>query len=144
MAAHSHSNTKERKLFFVLIVPLLYILCPQMDERPVTDSTLSIVFLSDNTLSPMVNETAKSIKSEQVEVAKEGQSNVNDIDRLDPWECWWRDRAEFFERRGYRLRPRYQPGWIPTWRTTNKHRLRCEDSVTQHVCHWKADIVIYD
>ncbi|KAJ7166496.1 hypothetical protein C8R43DRAFT_196604 [Mycena crocata] len=30
----------------------------------------------------------------------------------------WRDLYMFLLRRGYRLRPRYDPGWVPSWRCT--------------------------
>ncbi|KAI0350534.1 kinase-like protein [Trametes cingulata] len=31
-------------------------------------------------------------------------------------ERYWRDRQEFLESRGYMLRPRYKPDWVPSWR----------------------------
>ena len=34
---------------------------------------------------------------------------------LDANEVRWRDKQQFLERRGYMLRPRYRPGWIPSW-----------------------------
>lgn len=35
---------------------------------------------------------------------------------LTPEEERWRDRQQFLESVGYLLRPRYRPGWIPSWR----------------------------
>ena len=35
---------------------------------------------------------------------------------LAPEEERWRDRQQFLESVGYMLRPRYRPGWIPSWR----------------------------
>ncbi|KAJ8481569.1 hypothetical protein ONZ51_g5906 [Trametes cubensis] len=35
---------------------------------------------------------------------------------LSAEEVYWRDRQELLESRGYMLRPRYRPDWIPSWR----------------------------
>ena len=37
-----------------------------------------------------------------------------------PQEEWWRQRSELFERRGYRMRPRFRPGWVPSWQVKRK------------------------
>lgn len=47
----------------------------------------------------------------------------------------WRDRYTFFLGRGYQLRPRYAPGWIPSWIGTDIDPFYCEDAVEQIVCH---------
>ncbi|KAI0310990.1 hypothetical protein OF83DRAFT_1088003 [Amylostereum chailletii] len=39
----------------------------------------------------------------------------------------WRDRQLFLESKGYMLRPRLRPGWTPSWKTSKKSPLRCED-----------------
>lgn len=36
--------------------------------------------------------------------------------RLTDDELYWRDHQEFLEAHGYMLRPRYRPGWTPSWR----------------------------
>ncbi|KAN0128834.1 Protein kinase-like domain containing protein [Lactarius tabidus] len=46
---------------------------------------------------------------------------------LDEREVWWIERQEALEASGYMLRPRYRPGWIPSWRSTNKFPLDVED-----------------
>lgn len=49
-------------------------------------------------------------------------------------ELWWKNRYESVEARGYRMRPRYHPDWVPSWRKQpmkGKKRVRagdCEDS----------------
>ncbi|KAI0077834.1 hypothetical protein K474DRAFT_1674588 [Panus rudis PR-1116 ss-1] len=48
---------------------------------------------------------------------------------LASWEVEWRDRAIFLRSRGYLLRPRYQPGWQPSWINTNRDPHFCEDSI---------------
>ncbi|KAI0077826.1 hypothetical protein K474DRAFT_1039953 [Panus rudis PR-1116 ss-1] len=48
---------------------------------------------------------------------------------LRPWEIPWRDRAVYLRERGYILRPRYQPGWKPSWINTHRDPHFCEDSI---------------
>jgi hypothetical protein len=46
---------------------------------------------------------------------------ILDDPALDPGERWWRDMGPFLEQSGYKLRPRYQPGWRPSWEGTTGH-----------------------
>ena len=46
---------------------------------------------------------------------------------LGELETWWVEHQEALEAAGYMLRPRYRPGWIPSWRGTNKYYLNLED-----------------
>ena len=50
-----------------------------------------------------------------------------EIGGIDSIEAWWVERQESLERAGYMLRPRYRPGWKPSWVGTNKDYSRCED-----------------
>ncbi|KAJ8463347.1 hypothetical protein ONZ51_g10315 [Trametes cubensis] len=34
---------------------------------------------------------------------------------LSEAEIWWRDHQRWLEERGYMLRPRYHPDWVPSW-----------------------------
>jgi len=43
-------------------------------------------------------------------------------------EIYWRDHQEWLLECGYRLRPRYQPDWTPSWEKSGKPTLLCEDS----------------
>lgn len=43
------------------------------------------------------------------------------------------DRAVFLESKGYRLRPRFLPGWTPSWKTRSLDPYLCEDGVIHHV-----------
>lgn len=38
-----------------------------------------------------------------------------DEPELTDAECWWRDHQNWLAERGYMLRPRYRPGWVPSW-----------------------------
>ena len=42
-------------------------------------------------------------------------------------ERWWVERQEALEQAGYMLRPRFRPGWQPSWTGTNKLFLDFED-----------------
>lgn len=54
--------------------------------------------------------------------------------KLTSMERFWRDRQEFFVSRGYTLRSRYRPDWIPSWRRHPTLRLiDAEDHVSWHV-----------
>lgn len=46
---------------------------------------------------------------------------------LGPSEELWRDRSAWLESKGYRLRARYQPGWVPSWKSNGKMFMQCED-----------------
>ncbi|KIJ57761.1 hypothetical protein HYDPIDRAFT_120370, partial [Hydnomerulius pinastri MD-312] len=47
-------------------------------------------------------------------------------------EVFWRDRYTFFLSRGYKLRPRYHPDWVPSWEGKDNVILSfCEDRIAQ-------------
>ena len=42
-------------------------------------------------------------------------------------EMWWRDRYYALESYGYKLRPRYHPNWVPSWKESGKEYYAVED-----------------
>ena len=46
---------------------------------------------------------------------------------IGPHETWWVERQEALEQAGYMLRPRYRPGWKPSWAGTDKYHGNFED-----------------
>jgi hypothetical protein len=52
---------------------------------------------------------------------------------LDSGEIYWRDHQKWLEGHGYMLRPRYRPGWIPSWIGTNIPGIGCEDGPSLEV-----------
>ncbi|KAI9059877.1 kinase-like protein [Trametes sanguinea] len=48
---------------------------------------------------------------------------------LLPKELFWQTRYRFLYDHGYVLRPRYTPGWKPSWKGTNLDPIFCEDSI---------------
>ncbi|RDB25502.1 hypothetical protein Hypma_007510 [Hypsizygus marmoreus] len=55
---------------------------------------------------------------------------------LFPRERFWRDHQPWLKERGYRLRARYQPDWIASWKTDpQKIWFSCEDSLIGTFSH---------
>lgn len=73
----------------------------------------------------------RAVDAEQAEEFREltaaGQYDLSDS------EIWWRNRNQILEDRGYRLRPRLRPGWIPSWQNTDINPQWCEDSSAHYV-----------
>ena len=44
-----------------------------------------------------------------------------------PSEIFWSDHQPWLQERGYMLRPRLRPGWVPSWKGTRKFWWYCED-----------------
>lgn len=55
------------------------------------------------------------------------------LGEISPPETWWVERQQALERAGYMLRPRYRPGWKPSWVTTGKYYASVEDGQTLSV-----------
>ncbi|KAK0221606.1 kinase-like domain-containing protein [Armillaria fumosa] len=55
-------------------------------------------------------------------------------EQLDSSEIFWRDIQPWLQSRGYQLRRRYRPGWIPAWkqRKTSLFWWEFEDSIKAH------------
>ena len=54
---------------------------------------------------------------------------------LDEKEIFWRDHQKWLQERGYMLRPRYRPGWVPSWKgKPDLFWLSCEDGQLRTVC----------
>lgn len=50
-----------------------------------------------------------------------------DIGTLFRSEVWWRENYDDIKLCGYQLRSRYRPGWVPSWRESNKDFFSVED-----------------
>ncbi|OCH93150.1 hypothetical protein OBBRIDRAFT_749934 [Obba rivulosa] len=68
-----------------------------------------------------------SIHSQPVK-SRAAASSLSERGALDPDEIWWRDHQPWLQERGYSLRPRYMPDWIPSWKGTKKLWVGCEDA----------------
>ncbi|KAG6886899.1 hypothetical protein C0995_003506 [Termitomyces sp. Mi166 len=50
-----------------------------------------------------------------------------DAAELSDAEIFWREHYEFLKERGYTLRKRFDPAWVPSWSNTTKSPRECED-----------------
>lgn len=68
-------------------------------------------------------------------------THEQDLEAADQWtpgsltfhERWWVQRLPFLEQSGYAFRPRYQPGWTPSWVAKNGWYEDFEDGQDQPV-----------
>lgn len=54
-------------------------------------------------------------------------SRVTEPGAIRSHEAWWVERQELLEQAGYMLRPRFRPGWKPSWAGSRKYHGRFED-----------------
>lgn len=56
---------------------------------------------------------------------------------LNDDEIWWRDHQVWLQERGYMLRPRYRPDWVPSWHQDERKFYNvCEDGKFIMVSIW--------
>ena len=60
---------------------------------------------------------------------------------LSPREAFWRGKQAFLQSRGYMLRPRYHPGWTPSWNLEEPVNILPEDAIMYPVC---TDFIWFD
>ena len=88
-------------------------------------------FISQHVLSTL---TASGVMSLEDEDYDKLQAELDaELAKLDPVELTWRDRQRFLQSKGYMLRPRYRPGWVPSWQNPQNFALRMEDSIRHPV-----------
>jgi hypothetical protein len=57
------------------------------------------------------------------------EANAASSAKLTPEEEVWVRKQPFLQSHGYKLRPRYQPGWVPSWQGLGPVRVeKFEDS----------------
>jgi serine/threonine protein kinase len=49
---------------------------------------------------------------------------------LSPSDVKWRDIFHWLHENGYKLRPRFHPDWVPSWKGTKKNPAACEDGLS--------------
>ncbi|KZV99366.1 hypothetical protein EXIGLDRAFT_831503 [Exidia glandulosa HHB12029] len=69
----------------------------------------------------------KYMRGSPTEVAQWEQKTREGYYALEGDELFWRDLQPFLLQRGYRLRPRFAPDWVPSWLGTNIHPTHMED-----------------
>ena len=51
----------------------------------------------------------------RVHIPLDCEPEDGDLGGLHPGEVFWRDHQIWLFEKGYMLRPRYRPGWVPSW-----------------------------
>ncbi|TEB23481.1 other/AgaK1 protein kinase [Coprinellus micaceus] len=59
-------------------------------------------------------------REEEPDPAQQSSKPLGPFEELDKTEIYWRDRYNWLLTRGYRLRSRYSPKWVPSWKTNPK------------------------
>jgi hypothetical protein len=84
----------------------------------------------------------------QEDIVKDLKKNLLDIGvnleyrkagELRASEIPWRDRQPWLEEQGYMLRPRYRPGWIPSWKKSGK---RWQDAEDEQIASVRSDFIL--
>ena len=60
-------------------------------------------------------------------VGEHRRQPVREIGTLFDSELWWRNQYLEIENHGYRLRPRYHPDWVPSWKKSGRDFFTTED-----------------
>ena len=61
-------------------------------------------------------------------------SGIESAATLSPDEKFWASRQPYLESRGYLLRPRFRPGWVPSWKVDGGDFFTAEDALMGPVC----------
>lgn len=68
-------------------------------------------------------------KSTIVAEALGSTKSPDDVFLWTRWERFWVEHQPFLLSKGYKLRSRYNPDWIPSWRQSKKNISDCEDAI---------------
>ncbi|KAL4073734.1 hypothetical protein J3A83DRAFT_4230974 [Scleroderma citrinum] len=69
----------------------------------------------------------REVSRARLELAAFGSTRAVTNGQLTKSEVWWSLHFEWLKSRGYLLRPRYAPGWVPSWIGTKRNMFLCED-----------------
>jgi hypothetical protein len=58
----------------------------------------------------------------------ENPDEIPDYDELFITEKFWRNNFAYLKDRGYLLRPRFSPDWVPSWKTRGGDPSKAEDA----------------
>ena len=76
-----------------------------------------------------------------IPIYKPNQPDSHYPPSLNRFERIWHDRYHFLLEKGLELRPRYRPGWTPSWLKAKGEFFICEDSL-QHLVRLLSHIYI--
>lgn len=110
-----------------------FLLCALAQPRRerVFSSVLRSLFCAQAMFVPVNQKRLPRLRDHEVELyAQSTQMGAYDLVTA---ERYWQDCQPHLQRHGYLLRPRYSPGWKPSWLGTNLDPTFCEDSITSIV-----------
>jgi hypothetical protein len=70
------------------------------------------------------------------------EAAVRGYDTLFRNEEFWRDNYGYLKDRGYLLRPRFHPDWVPSWRTRGGDPSKAEDAAVFPVSRLAASHIV--
>lgn len=79
----------------------------------------------------------------QKELAAFGTTQQLPPETRDSREIWWSNHSEWLKNRGYLLRARYAPDWVPSWKTSAKVWFEHEDSRNLEVYSVFDDLLLF-
>ena len=79
--------------------------------------------------------TNRKASADAIRQLNEELSSIHAV--LTSEELVWKAKGPLLESRGYRLRPRYRDGWIPSWLDRDVEFESCEDWHLTPVCSHK-------
>lgn len=86
---------------------------------------------SEGSLNKIVNDPASSEIYESD--SEDGEALDFSPGAIEGWERFWCRHQPWLETKGYMLRRRYRPDWVPSWLGTNLHPALQEDGATPGV-----------
>ncbi|KAH9894107.1 kinase-like domain-containing protein [Cubamyces lactineus] len=107
-------------------------------HRPwLSDTNVCLVCNRSSTLT----RAASHPRMSQPTAGQERQNLRGDVfAELSQSEVEWQERQPFLESHGYMLRPRYRPGWIPSWwRNPGQRAITAEDRLSDRA--WRPHIM---
>lgn len=93
--------------------------------------------------TPPMGESSTAGESRYDAIKRNIVERKRDPDTLLPYEVFWRDLQPWLELHGYQLRPRYRPGWVPSWKTTGQNRMACEDNMASMVGYFSRCLYLF-
>lgn len=111
----------------------------QMSSPPISPSPESIPARvapphldANGIVLPPAHDSLSVTETDPLAQARETVSRLKS--KLSPAEIWWRDHQLWLQKKGYMLRPRYRPGWVPSWEGKNDvNPADCEDGISPNV-----------
>ncbi|OCB87837.1 hypothetical protein A7U60_g4970 [Sanghuangporus baumii] len=132
--ARISSKDNKNKTKQLRIVPLFSTFLPPSTQ---THFSLCRQLLQNEEMDNLIHYDSVPIPDEyrihnpvQIRVFRE-LDELGDFD-LSAVEKRWTEDYDYLLSRGYQLRPRFHPGWTPTWRGTNLSPVACEDSIVHY------------